>query len=270
MPDIFFILSKVLWNVFRIENVIIISIFLALLNSTNSYRYVALIWLKNLVMLLLVILPIFPVGQWLIYPLETRFTKPINMDSVDGIIVLAGGVNRKQSVFHKDMQFNDQAERDIKFLELGLAYPAARLIYVGGSSSLKKSVSEIENEISFMASFFDSMGLNSARINFEAKSRNTYEGAVFAKASTENVDGENWYVITSAYHMARSVGSFCSQGWQVIPFPVDFRVDELKLVNFNIIANLEVLSSAAREWTGLMVYWLTGRIGEIVPSNCDA
>jgi uncharacterized SAM-binding protein YcdF (DUF218 family) len=149
-------------------------------------------------------------------------------------------------------------------------YSDAKLIYVGGSSSLKKSVSENENEISFMASFFDSMGLNSARINFEAKSRNTYEGAVFAKELAENVSHENWYVITSSYHMARSVGSFCSQGWKVIPFPVDFRVQELKLVNFNIIANLEVLSTAVREWTGLMVYWLTGRIGEIIPSNCDA
>ena len=48
-------------------------------------------------MLLLVIFPIFSVGQWMIYPLETRFSKPINMDSVDAIIVMAGGLNRKQS-----------------------------------------------------------------------------------------------------------------------------------------------------------------------------
>ena len=60
------------------------------------------------------------------------------------------------------MQFNDQSERYIKFLELGLAYPAVRLIYVGGSSSVKKSATEIENKISFMAPCFDSIGLNSA------------------------------------------------------------------------------------------------------------
>ena len=52
--------------------------------------------------LLLVILPISG-GKRLIYPLETRFSKPANMNGVDEIIVLAGGVNRKQSIFQKDM-----------------------------------------------------------------------------------------------------------------------------------------------------------------------
>ena len=53
------------------------------------------------------------------------------------------------------MQFNAQAERDVKSLELGPVYPAARLMYIGGSSSLTKSVNEIESKISFMASFCD-------------------------------------------------------------------------------------------------------------------
>jgi len=99
------------------------------------------------VSLLLVILPISG-GKRLIYPLETRFSKPANMNGVDEIIVLAGGVNRKQSIFQKDIQFNNQAERDVKILELGLAYPESKLMHVEGSSSLK-FISDRERDFYF-------------------------------------------------------------------------------------------------------------------------
>jgi len=49
---------------------------------------------------------------------------------------------------------------------------------------------------------------------------------------------------------------------------MDFRVDELKIVNLDLIGNLEMLSFSVREWRGLMAYWLTGRIDKLVPGIC--
>ena len=57
-----------------------------------------------------------------------------------------------------------------------------------------------------------------------AASRNTYENAVFSKALVAPKPGEHWMLVTSAYHMPRSVGLFRKVGFAVEPYPVDWRI----------------------------------------------
>ena len=74
--------------------------------------------------------------------------------------------------------------------------------------------------------------------------------------------GTNWVLITTAWHMPRSMGIFCKVGWEVTPYPVDFytQPDNLLRVSWGFADNLNSLVTAAKEWVGLVVYRLTGKI----------
>ena len=73
-------------------------------------------------------------------------------------------------------------------------------------------------------SIFESLGIAKTRLIMERRSRNTAENAVFSKALVAPKAGERWLLVTSAYHMPRSVGLFRKAGFAVEPYPVDWRV----------------------------------------------
>jgi uncharacterized SAM-binding protein YcdF (DUF218 family) len=77
-------------------------------------------------------------------------------------------------------------------------------------------------------------------------------------------------VITTAFHMPRSIGLFCKQNWPVIPYPVDHATNPEKLfkLNFNLADHVSSLTDASHEWVGLLAYFLTGKIDQILPKTC--
>jgi uncharacterized SAM-binding protein YcdF (DUF218 family) len=102
----------------------------------------------------------------------------------------------------------------------------------------------------------------------ERNSRNTYENAVFTKALAAPKPGERWLLVTSAYHMPRSVGLFRKAGFAVEPYPVDWRVGRgADIFAFTNIAGdgLGRTDTAMREWIGLVAYRLTGKTSELLP-----
>ena len=106
------------------------------------------------------------------------------------------------------------------------------------------------------------------RVIAEDKSRNTVENALFSKRLAQPKPGERWLLVTSAYHMPRSVGVFRKAGFPVEAYPVDWRtrgpVDALR--PFATLGDgLRRTDTAVREWVGLLVYWLTGRTSELFP-----
>jgi uncharacterized SAM-binding protein YcdF (DUF218 family) len=60
-------------------------------------------------------------------------------------------------------------------------------------------------------------------MTFEANSRDTWENAVFTRDLVKPKPGETWLLVTSAWHMPRSVGIFRRLGFDVIPYPVAYR-----------------------------------------------
>ena len=102
----------------------------------------------------------------------------------------------------------------------------------------------------------------------ERRSRNTLENAEFSKALVAPKAGERWLLVTSAFHMPRSVGLFRKAGFAVEPYPVDWRVGGRgDLFAFSKIAadGLERTDLAVREWIGLIAYRATGKIDELLP-----
>ena len=75
-------------------------------------------------------------------------------------------------------------------------------------------------------------------------------------------------LVTSAFHMPRSVGLFRKAGFAVEPYPVDWRVggsDDLMTLSNVAIEGLARTDLAIREWMGLIAYRATGKIDELLP-----
>ena len=100
-------------------------------------------------------------------------------------------------------------------------YPNARVVFSGGSANL---ISNDAREADFAGAIFESLGIDKSRLIMERRSRNTQENAEFSKALVAPKDGERWLLVTSAFHMPRSVGLFRKAGFAVEPYPVDWRV----------------------------------------------
>ena len=70
-------------------------------------------------------------------------------------------------------------------------------------------------------------------------------------------------LVTSALHMRRSRVLFARAGFQVVPFPIDFRVSVGR--TFTILDllpdadSLRKTESALREWCGCLFYQLVGQ-----------
>jgi uncharacterized SAM-binding protein YcdF (DUF218 family) len=217
-------------------------------------------------LLLLAVFGFSPLGNLLLYPLEQRFPPwDATGGAPDGIIVLGGPVDPDLSVAHHTPAVTSSPDRMITGAALAQRYPNARLVYTGGSARL---ISNDAKEADYAAEIFESLGIAKSRLIMERLSRNTAENAAFTKDLVKPKPGERWLLVTSAFHMPRSVGLFRKVGFAVEPYPVDWRVGGREdLLSFTNVAGdgLGRTDTAVREWIGLAAYRLTGRIDELLP-----
>jgi len=217
---------------------------------------------------LLAIAGFSPLGKLLLYPLEQRFSPwDASRGAPDGIIVLGGGIDPDLSAAHGRAAFIRAADRIVAAAALARKYPNARILYSGGNANLIGDDSAKEADYAVLA--LESLGIARERVTMERRSRNTQENAEFSKAIAKPSDGERWLLVTSAFHMPRSVGLFRKAGFAVEPYPVDWRAGSTaKLLSFSPLAveGLERTDTAVREWIGLAAYWVTGKIDALLPA----
>jgi uncharacterized SAM-binding protein YcdF (DUF218 family) len=216
--------------------------------------------------LLLVICGLSPLGNLLLYPLEQRFPPwDASRGAPDGIIVLGASIEADLSTAHGSPVVRSSPDRLIAAAALAHRYPKARVVFSGGSANL---ISNDAREADFAGAVFESLGIDKSRLIMERASRNTQENAQFSKALLAPKEGERWLLVTSAFHMPRSIGLFRKAGFAVEPYPVDWRVGGRgDIFNFTNIAidGLGRTDLAVREWMGLIAYRATGKIDELLP-----
>jgi uncharacterized SAM-binding protein YcdF (DUF218 family) len=261
----FYAASKLLWVLAQPSNLLVCVIGAGALAQLLGRRKVAR-WLVYPGAAALLLISVLPVGQWLLMPLENRFPAPAALPrDLDGVVVLGGGVDLAVSEGRGLATFGDTSERFISLIELARRYPQARVLFSGGPSWLGNSDL---SEAAVMRGFVRGQGLDEARVIFEDRARNTYENAVLAKAIAAPQPGERWLLVTSASHMPRAVGAFRQVGWPVLAYPVDYRTRgefHLLLVPDAARRWLE-FDEAIRSWIGLLAYWMTDRIPNLLPS----
>jgi uncharacterized SAM-binding protein YcdF (DUF218 family) len=269
MDNLFFLVSKLAWGILSPINLIITLISLAtILLWFNKQRVAKLL----LTFCLIINLPLlfYPVSDGLIYPLENRFQKPNIMPSnIDGIIILGGGEELKISASWQHAEMGNGGDRYLAAAVLAQQYPDAPVIFSGGSSFLH--FQGMEKEAHIADQLLTKHGIEQQRIIIESQSRNTYENFLLLKAILSDPDGQ-YLLITSAYHMPRAVGIARKQNIDVIAYPVDYRSTTAvhRQLDFDLFSHLEVLEPAWREWIGLLVYFITGKIDFIFPKPDQA
>lgn len=210
---------------------------------------------------LLVVAPIGPAMMW---TLEDRFPRPAELpDRIDGILLLGGGVDPALSLSFGETILNCAGQRVLDGVALARRHPEAKLALVGGGGG-SIGYSEARASLGFVVD----QGIAPARILLEEKSRSTRENAVYAKELLRPAPGEVWVLVTSAFHMPRSMGAFTAAGWQVIPYPVDFSIDPRTgmRTSFDLTDGLKDSALAAHEWVGLVAYRLMGWTRELFPA----
>ena len=208
-----------------------------------------------------------PVGDWLISPLESRFPVPAVMpERVDGIVVLGGAVDTMVSAARGRVQLGDAGTRLIDAVALARRYPTARVVLSGGDNDVVSSSPLPEAEV--MKAYFVAEGIDPARNSTEARSRTTFENAAFSHRLVQPQVGETWVLVTSAEHMPRAVGCFRRQGWNVLPYPVDFQTagNGSFHLELSLAIHLSLANMAMREWVGLVGYRLIGRTDALFPA----
>jgi uncharacterized SAM-binding protein YcdF (DUF218 family) len=260
-----FVVSKIA-GFFAIPSnlMILMGLFGALLLRTSLARAGRRLVIASLILLTFV--GYSPIGNIPILPLEQRF--PAWDDSrgaPDGIVVLGGAVTPDVALARNDVALNEAAERMTATVELARRYPNARIIFSGGDASIAYSGNEAEAALRLL----ERLGLAPGRVVAENQSRNTVENAVYSKRLASPKPGERWLLVTSAFHMPRAMGIFRTAGFLVEAYPVDWRTRGAQdaLRPFPTLADgLGRTDTAVREWAGLVVYRLTGRLSELFPA----
>jgi uncharacterized SAM-binding protein YcdF (DUF218 family) len=262
---LFFFLSKTIGKMLLPTNFLIgVGVIGVLLLATRLASFGRRLMIFSI--LLLAICGFSPVGNWLLYPLESRFPAwDAARGAPDGIIILGGSIDADLSVAHGGAVVRSEADRIIAAAALARQYPNARILFTGGSANL---ISNDAREADYAGALFESLGIPKARLMTERRSRNTQENAEFSKAMAAPKSGERWLLVTSAFHMPRSVGLFRKAGFTVEPYPVNWRVGGRgDLLAFSSLADegLGRTEIALREWIGLIAYRASGKIDELLP-----
>jgi uncharacterized SAM-binding protein YcdF (DUF218 family) len=262
---LFFFLSKTIGKMLLPTNFLIgIGVIGALLLATRLKSLGRRLMVLSVLML--AVCGFSPLGNWLLYPLESRFPPwDAARGAPDGIIILGGSIDADLSVAHGGAVVRSEADRIIAAAALARRYPNARILFSGGSANL---LSNDAREADYAGALFESLGVAKSRLTMERRSRNTQENVEFSKAMVAPKSGERWLLVTSAFHMPRSVGLFRKAGFAVEPYPVDWRVGgKSDLLAFFPVADdgLGRTEIALREWMGLIAYRASGKIDELLP-----
>lgn len=262
----FFIVSKMLGFFVEPSNFIAtictIGIALVLLNRQRAGTL-----LVSFGVLLFLVFGYSPISNVLMLTLTERFPKwQDDGRAPDGVIVLGGAIDADSSAARGSLEINGSGERVTAMLELARRYPNARIVFTGGPSSLFETTL---SEAPLAGDLLKRFGVAADRIVLENDSRTTEENAAFTARLVKPKPGERWLLVTSAWHMPRSIGVFRKAGFDVEAYPVDWRtrgwVDATETFD-TASSGLGRADAALHEWVGLVSYWLAGRTSALFPA----
>lgn len=206
-------------------------------------------------------------GAVLTQGLEERFPRgAADPADLKCMIVLGGGFATEVTTARGGYDLNAAGDRFLEALRLAEKYPQARILVSGGDGTI---TGDQEGDAVIAARMFAAFGIDAARLIEDRTSRTTYENAVNTKPLLASNGLSDCLLITSGFHMPRSMGIFRKLAIPVVPWPVDYRTsgkDSLHLDATQPSLNAELLGIAVREWIGLAGYYLAGRTASFYPA----
>ncbi|TXC78799.1 YdcF family protein [Luteibaculum oceani] len=179
---------------------------------------------------------------------------------VEGLILLGGF-----SSYFPDAErpiFRSSSDRIMQSILISRDRGLKPVIITGGSGNIYKPK---EKEAIFMEAFLGQAKLDTGQFIYEPESRNTYQNAVNTKRIIQenNWEGKKWLLVTSAFHMPRSLACFNKENISVFPFPVDHKAGppkpDFEYILFPSVDAFHKWETLFHEWIGYTAYKLTGK-----------
>lgn len=251
----FFILSKTIgYLVYPLSLALLALLFSRWRRKRQEKRAAVCFWL-GFVILWLCSMP------WgtdaLLRPLEEPYRNQPPPAGADAILVLGGALDLAAS-WPGHLEYNQGADRFLYSLKLAKQYPKAVVIYAGGTADL---FDKSKTEASLLRQEAIEFGLAPERLFVDDRSRNTRENMVEARRILQQTGGSTVLLVTSAFHMPRSMGCARKVGINAVPYPVDFRGHYSGFNRFGFAPEAGQLvdsTAAIREYVGLVMYRLQG------------
>ena len=264
--SVFFVVSKIAW--FAIQPLVAIAILavVALVLALTGFRTASLALFGVSVAAYAVIM-FSPAGLLMVNLLEDRFPRPPLPERVAGIVVLGGSFDTRVAKSRGDAELGEAGDRITAAVARARLHPEAKVVFTGGVAAVfEDDVSEAE----VARHAFAALGLPPERLVLEGQARNTVENAVYSRRLADPKPGETWLLVTSAFHIPRSVGCFRRAGFDVLPYPVDYRTPGgaalWKPAFADVSRNADKVQLAVREFVGLVAYRLSGRTDALFPA----
>lgn len=204
-----------------------------------------------------------PIAAVLLLPLEDRYPPlqyrqgTVTEDGDIPVVVLGGGaIARSPAEGYTTAPTADMLKRLVHAVRIRKALGAdGGLLVISGGTVYKREGAEPEAAAAKRVAA--ALGIPERQILAETSSRNTYENAAETRKLLPKT--ESIILVTSAYHMTRSVQCFEAHGFTVTPAPGDYKVDrggETVMEKLPSITSLQGSAAALREYLGILYYKL--------------
>lgn len=153
----------------------------------------------------------------------------------------------------------DRVTHTVQLYKLGIV---KKILVSGGSGNLTGRSRQEADELSDALQL---MGVPVSDILIENQSKNTNESAVaVARMLAGSYKPEECLLVTSAFHMRRSIACFRKEGWPMDTYSTDFISHERKFTPDSLIIpridGWVMWNTLVKEWTGMFAYKLAGYI----------
>lgn len=200
---------------------------------------------------LIYLLSIEPIGDLLIKPLEDAYP-PLRVSSnlnAQYIVILGKGIVSNSPEYKTD--FPKSMERVYYGYCL---WERLNIPIIASGGRLKGRTSEG----GAIAALLETLGVPEQQIIIEGRGRNTWEEAIEVNKLV-NKRGQKLLLVTSAYHMPRSVLLFKKVHLNVIPAPTDYKANRGSYDLLSFLPSEEYLirgAKALHEYLGILYYRL--------------
>jgi uncharacterized SAM-binding protein YcdF (DUF218 family) len=261
-----FILSKLVWIVGQPLSLAFLLCLIGLVAIVLRRRRLGI--LATLLSTLVLFVALYTTaGAVIVQGLEARFARPSDPADLTCMIVLGGSTQNEVTTARGGYELDSAGDRLIEALRLARKYPQARIVLSGGDGSIS---GDYEGDAAISERFFTALGIGTDRLIEDRTSRTTYENAVNTKELLAQNGLGGCILITSGFHMPRSMGIFRKQGIDVTPWPVDYRSTGKEILEPDFTQpslNAQLLATGMREWIGLVGYYVVGRTSALYPGS---
>jgi uncharacterized SAM-binding protein YcdF (DUF218 family) len=251
---LYFYLSKILAPFLNPTNLLFfLLIFFIFKNIKLKIRFK---FLFIFITLIITFISTLPIGKMGLNYLENDYVFQEKLSNVDNIFILAGSEEISTTKATNKLNLNNGSERLISSIKLALDNPNAAIYFIGGDGHLIKN--EI-NEINVAQLFFEDIGFDTRRVKFIQNTRNTIENLKALKKI--NIQDQSNVLITSAFHMKRSMIIANTLDIKIKPYAVDFRsIEKFNLINYyqrlSVANNWDSFNIFFRELLGIYAFKL--------------